>query len=135
MTANTWPGKPGVPLNPERDGPHWLCHNEIDQEEAALWDAKGNFWQLIGTDDTFSPRDLVVRKWGYLGPVLTPDETTALQARVAELEGALRFYADPFKYTDIHGDDVRVPHFYSETDFGETARIALGLDKPWTLQP
>ena len=49
----------------------------------------------------------------------------SLQKRVAELEGALRFYADPFKYTDIHGDDVRVPHFYSETDFGETARAAL----------
>jgi hypothetical protein len=52
-------------------------------------------------------------------------DVAALQARVAELEGALRFYADPFKYTDIHGDDVRVPHFYSETDFGETARAAL----------
>ena len=62
-------------------------------------------------------------------------EMAALQARVAVLEEALRFYADPFKYTDIHGDDVRVPHFYSETDFGETARVALGLDKPWSLQP
>jgi hypothetical protein len=46
-------------------------------------------------------------------------------ARIAELEAALRFYADPFKYTDIHGDDVQVPDFYSETDFGETARAAL----------
>ena len=45
--------------------------------------------------------------------------------RIAELEAALRFYADPFKYTDIHGDDVQVPDFYSETDFGETARAAL----------
>ena len=58
-----------------------------------------------------------------------------LESRIAELEAALRFYANPFKYTDIHGDDVRVPHFYDETDFGETARIALGLDKPWSLQP
>ena len=46
-------------------------------------------------------------------------------ARIAKLEAALRFYADPSKYTDIHGDDVQVPDFYSETDFGETARAAL----------
>lgn len=79
----------GVPLNPEQDGWHWLCHDEIDQEEAALWNAKGNFWQLMGTDETFSPRDLVVRKWGYLGPVLMPDEVVALESRIAELEAAL----------------------------------------------
>ena len=23
-TTNTWPGKPGVPMNPEKDGWHWL---------------------------------------------------------------------------------------------------------------
>lgn len=50
-------------------------------------------------------------------------------ARIAELEVALRFYADPSKYTDIHGDDVQVPDFYSETDFGETARAALEGEK------
>lgn len=75
----------------------------------------------ISDPESWSPEECT-----YLGPVLTPDEASALQKRVAELEGALRFYADPFKYTDIHGDDVRVPHFYSETDFGETARAALG---------
>ena len=60
-----------------------------------------------------------------IGRAESAAEIARLRVRVAELEGALRFYADPFKYTDIHGDDVRVPHFYSETDFGETARVAL----------
>ena len=86
--TNGWPGKPGVPLNPEKDGPHWI-YDEVGQEPA-LWNAKGNFWQLIGTEAWFSPRDMVVRKWRYLGPCLTPDQATALQARVAELEAALR---------------------------------------------
>jgi len=46
-------------------------------------------------------------------------------AEIERLRAALRFYAEPYKYTDIHGDDVQVPDFYSETDFGETARLAL----------
>jgi hypothetical protein len=54
---------------------------------------------------------------------------TAAEVRMAQeierLRAALRFYAEPYKYTDIHGDDVQVPDFYSETDFGETARLAL----------
>ena len=74
--------------------------------------------------------DDIVKRFEHLGKAADllkaqAAEITRLRARVAELEGALRFYADPFKYTDIHGDDVRVPHFYSETNFGETARFAL----------
>lgn len=46
-------------------------------------------------------------------------------AEIERLRAALRFYAEPWKYTDCHGDDVRVPDFYSELDFGETARAAL----------
>ena len=176
MSENTWPNpdRPGIPLNPERDGWHWLKTGHgvapwlwRDDPQALTW---GMGWET--NEEVFAPGDIArVPGTIYLGPVLTPDETAALQKRceeaererdalrrdtsqqvttdemvrrlqhlgdwqaadriealqkrVAELEGALRFYADPFKYTDIHGDDVRVPHFYSETDFGETARVAL----------
>ena len=173
MTAtNDWPdpARPGWPLNPEKDGWHWvkIIHG-ISQPRPRLWWSKIDRWEL-SDGALISPSEFAER-WRYLGLVLTPDETAALQKRceeaererdalrrdtsqqvttdemvrrlqhlgdwqaadriealqkrVAELEGALRFYADPFKYTDIHGDDVRVPHFYSETDFGETARVAL----------
>ena len=168
MTANNgWPGKPGVPMNPERDGWHWVK----TERGLAPWRWKENpesiMWEFgwEAGDGVISPAYFAaLGPCTYLGPVLTPDEAAALQKRceeaertaqkrceeaertalqaaecharetrradalqkrVAELEGALRFYADPFKYTDIHGDDVRVPHFYSETDFGETARVAL----------
>jgi len=45
--------------------------------------------------------------------------------RIKELEAALRFYSDPYRYTDANGDDVQVPDFYSEYDFGMTAKRAL----------
>jgi len=48
-----------------------------------------------------------------------------MRARIAELEATLRFYADPQKFTDCNGDDVQVPDFYDELDFGATARAAL----------
>ena len=38
---------------------------------------------------------------------------------IERLRAALRFYAEP------HGDGVQIPDFYSELDFGETARAAL----------
>lgn len=169
MTANTWPdpARPGVPLNPEKGGWHWL--SGVTERPAAFeWLAHKQAWLFHRAQpEAQAMPPPAFGSWTYLGPALTPDEAAALQARadrnaagfarvdaelgrakflhkreiaalqkrVAEMEGALRFYADPFKYTDIHGDDVRVPHFYSETDFGETARVALGLDEPWSLQP
>ena len=91
-TNNTWPGKPGVPMNPEKDGCHWLYNKrlgkECDFKECAFWTGAGEFWRMMGAEECFSPIDLVVREWTYLGPCLTPDQATALQARVAELEGA-----------------------------------------------
>lgn len=38
---------------------------------------------------------------------------------------AMLFYANPFERTDLRGDDVRVPDFYGELNFGETAEDAL----------
>lgn len=61
-------------------------------------------------------------------PLTTPYlDHPALLARVAELEAALRFYADPFAWKKLHDpkNDVQVPDFYSETSFGDTAQAAL----------
>lgn len=85
MTAtNGWPGKPGVPLNPERDGWHWIQESDLDPE-CAFWraqpwfDDKQGRWETTGTEDDFAPYE--VSTWRYFGPVLTPDEAAALQAR------------------------------------------------------
>lgn len=92
MTANNgWRGKPGVPLNPAKDGWHWLKRISNGWETLAKWDndwnGNGDFWwNLPG----YSDPERVARIFCYLGPVLAFDEATALQKRVAELEGALK---------------------------------------------
>jgi len=48
-------------------------------------------------------------------------------AEIERLRAALEFYRDPFAWKKMHDpeDDVRVPDFYNETCFGDTAEAAL----------
>ncbi len=87
MTAWPDPARPGAPLNPEQEGPHWLRyeHDGYVEVSAFLWERDG-YW-VKSRHVHYSEW---LGRWTYLGPCLTPDEATALQARVAELEGALR---------------------------------------------
>ena len=83
-TNNGWPGKPGVPLNPEKDGWHWVV--SFDAEKTIV------FWhgENQGNKGYWDGYPLwIAQDWTYLGPVLTPDEAAALIARIAELEAAL----------------------------------------------
>ncbi len=96
-TTNGWLGKPGVPLNPEKDGWHWVSMlGGKDNAQAMEW-----LGPEIGWDET----DWTTEDFGlharYLGPCLTPDEATALQARVAELE------AETKKAKFIHQYEVK----------------------------
>lgn len=68
---NGWPGKPGVPLNPERDGMHWLHCPDDKQPTIALWDAEYAAWFIDGMYRTEVVVDILYR---YLGPCLTPAE-------------------------------------------------------------
>ena len=79
--TNTWPGKPGVPRDPEKDGWHWV--NGRPREWLVCDD--GPFW--IFEECELRPYELA--HCTYEGPCLTPDQATALQARVAELEEML----------------------------------------------
>ena len=79
-TNNDWPGKPGVPMNPEQDGWHWFVRGDF--YSAALWH-RGHFSFLDTTirPEEFSQLDII-----YAGPVLPPDEAAALQKRCEEAE-------------------------------------------------
>lgn len=90
---NGWhdPARPGVPLNPERDGWHWLewmdyCGTKptgiIDQFK---WERDG-YW-----DRTTHRSARYWACWRYLGPCLTPVEVDArvAQARRDALEEAM----------------------------------------------
>lgn len=69
---NGWPfiDRPGVPLNPERDGWHWLAWDPA-WPEPAYWDGE---WSRSDTSN------LSVRTARYLGPMHTPAEVAALVA-------------------------------------------------------
>ena len=98
-TTNGWPGKPGVPMNPEKDGWHWLMRKNEQFLEVWEWNAgplgavaeygDQSIGAWLESEGGGQPEEMA--KWyRYLGPCLTHDQATALQARVAELEGALR---------------------------------------------
>jgi hypothetical protein len=77
---NVWPSKPGVPLNPEREGHHWIL--TPDGEDAVyLWRPAGECergrWSSAWVHDVddWDPREGI-----YLGPCLAPAEVEALQA-------------------------------------------------------
>jgi hypothetical protein len=63
------PDKPGVPLNPDVDGFHWLGN------AAFVWVAKVENWGLNGIG--FPPEFFA--NTSYHGPVLTPAEVSAIK--------------------------------------------------------
>ena len=85
------PARPGVPLNPELDDWHWLKTRDGLQVPYE-WRAAGecergrwpNYWVPVH-DDNWQAMECT-----YLGPVLSHNQTKALQARVAQLEAVLR---------------------------------------------
>jgi len=91
-TENTWPfpDRPGVPLNPERDGWHWV-EDTVDgigtgHIEAVYYVAcSAPAWYRAGNRAPIKNP----KHWRYLGPCLTPAEVAAKDARIAELEDQL----------------------------------------------
>ena len=83
---NGWPDKPGVPLNPERDGWHWISLlGGKDNAQVIEWFSDAMRWDE--TDWTTEDFGLHTR---YLGPCIGPAaERAQLQAENARLRAAL----------------------------------------------
>jgi hypothetical protein len=121
LAPGGWQGEPGVPLNPEREGWHWIHRKGWNKPRPAVWwpsrnSPLGGWWdgrQIVGPNE--------IAEMTYLGPCLTPDEA-------AESEEALRFYADKksWRHTISLGhpqiDGTTSP---AEEDRGKRARAAL----------
>jgi hypothetical protein len=75
--TNGWPGKPGVPLNPERDGWHW-CERDGGLEPR-FWSSGQQLW--AGSRNSWISPKMLLALFGYAGPCLTPAE---VDARVAQ---------------------------------------------------
>ena len=92
MTENNngWPDRPGVPLNPERDGWHWVEDTvdgvgtgHIEAVYYAVWDVP--IWYRSGKGSPITKP----KEWRYLGPCLTPEEIAAKDAEIARLRADL----------------------------------------------
>ena len=70
------PGKPGVPLTPERDGRHWLFDAESNVSFPELWVAGMGAWAV---GDAWTPRIVAEMGLHYQGPVLMPAEADDLK--------------------------------------------------------
>jgi hypothetical protein len=110
---NNWPDpeKPGVPLNPERNGYHWLFNPDDDRPHPVIWVANLGAWAV---GDVWTPRIVAEISLHYQGPLLTPAETDALRAENARLREALSFYVR-----------IRAQPVELVKDFGNTAEAAL----------
>jgi hypothetical protein len=84
MDNNNWPdpARPGVPMNPEVSGCHWVTHPADEQSDngkmAVYWNGVG-YWFLPGVAWKLEPVEM--EKYKYHGPALTPAE---VDARVKE---------------------------------------------------
>jgi hypothetical protein len=86
-TTNGWPGEHGVPLNPEKDGWHWMKtpDNEVMPFE---WRVEGecergrwpSYW-VRQDEDCWTAEECE-----YIGPCLTPDEVQNLRDDLASAE-------------------------------------------------
>jgi hypothetical protein len=86
MTNNNgWPdpARPGVPMNPERDGWHWVADKDgIGKPWVEYWNGRDS-WAPVSATPNF-----ICWHWRYIAPVLTPAEADArvAQARRDALE-------------------------------------------------
>ena len=95
MTDNNWPdpARPGVPLNPEmREKLEYALALHFSSNR--MPHMSGDPRNRLSSLQRRNMEDAVTSILEVIGPCLTPDEAAALQARVAELEGALNLYLD-----------------------------------------
>jgi hypothetical protein len=84
---NNWPdpAKPGVPLNPERDGWHWLQSERGRGLAPKEWRA-GETRRWCMSNGELCADWQIAERYTYLGPCLTPAEVAARE-RAARREG------------------------------------------------
>jgi hypothetical protein len=90
MSVDSWPDpeRPGVPLNPEKDGWHWLKESG-DDPTPYYWCPGFNNWHLRGDDDYgggWKTPEFTSRYYSYVGPCLTPVEVFEFASSVAMRE-------------------------------------------------
>lgn len=73
---NGWPERPGVPLNPERDGWHWVSRPMHGVLPMQWLEIAGGGW--VGKHVCLFASEAANADWRYLGPCLLPAEVASL---------------------------------------------------------
>lgn len=138
MTTDTgWPGGPGVPLNPERDGWHWLRDNNPGEIVAALWNGPdcthwSNVWDFAGNDEGLGPES-VARYYAYVAPCILPAELAAAEAAAAReaVEACAKWHDDRAAARHYAGfiGDAAVHEVYAEAIRALPPRPSGALDR------
>lgn len=116
---NGWPGEPGVPLNPEQDGWHWVKPKISPKGGIQLIDESAPRpmpWNIVSPlshepawNGVMEPKH-ADNAWQYIGPCLTPAEVDARvkQARRNALEEAALVAEERYNLWHMpHPDDAR----------------------------
>jgi hypothetical protein len=116
MSDNGWPGKPGVPMNPERDGWHWFMCPLKHDVFPRFWRAAGEAHNYKWDGKWLNRRNEWSSKYcTYLGPTLTRAEVEARvkEARRDALEEAARVAEEHEKKAQAKLDEL-ASKFFSE---------------------
>jgi hypothetical protein len=121
--------EPGCKLNQIEGGLLGILRRQEDRLDAYHREDTASYREFysLGADHSQALRR--EEEKGYARGLADARAAPATQPRPVPggVREALEFYADPFAWKKKHdpGDDVRVPDFYSETSFGDTAVAAL----------
>lgn len=125
--ANGWPdpARPGVPVNAEKAGWHWVQRIDDGFERplsVLLWTDDWNGWMGFAWDAMgYQPDEKFGQDFRYLGPCLTPDEVEAIKdARWHE--GYSACYTDLQKGVSFGSPDT---HFGNALKWREAVNHAL----------
>jgi hypothetical protein len=138
---NGWPDpqRPGVPLNPERDGYHWLSVDASGEPCPFEWRATKQQWCDGSNSNEWTCPHHMLPIWEiYLGPCLTPAEVAARVAEarretLREAQDAVWRIRDP-GFPDDNATDKAIRGHYNAGVAGAVQAIAAILaraeDKP-----
>ena len=84
--ARGWPdpANPGVPVNPDKEGPHWI-EDDRGRRRWGWWMGRAGRWLGSNRD---VPASRIANQWTYLGAAVVPEQSQHLGQ--SHVQGLLR---------------------------------------------
>jgi hypothetical protein len=77
-----WPdaANPGVPTNPDQEGPHWI-EDEFGRQRWFWWDPHTGAWSGASRQE---PPLIAGERWTYIGGAVVPQRSAGFQTQVTD---------------------------------------------------